>query len=335
MLRKRLGAFVLREKVGEFVAEDGGAARFEDDDGRCGFDFGEKLVHDLEEQALGAVECADVVERPSAAKMRARDEDVEARGFEHFGGSFRGRGQEVVIESVGPEEDGSAGVLPACISLKFGSARARLPLDSRRDAGATFCLPPFFERLRSQRWNAALGGDSGGQLGQVAEAGKLGGKIHQSRSMGRGPHPQIEIRERELFQRTRIRFVVMRQEFRLISRNIDADGAIAFAPFAGEAEVERFFDRFALPSILDDVPFRHLPEQVGASAGGVLFVARGAKAGTHHSAVVAAAFADSHAAQRSGGQAAVIVGKFEMRLGLPGIVARAETEDFRRGDRAR
>jgi len=44
-----LGALVFGEKVREFVAEDGGTARFEDDDGRGGFDFGEQLVHDLEE----------------------------------------------------------------------------------------------------------------------------------------------------------------------------------------------------------------------------------------------------------------------------------------------
>jgi hypothetical protein len=31
----------LGKEVGEFVAEDGGTAWFEDDDGRAGFDFGE------------------------------------------------------------------------------------------------------------------------------------------------------------------------------------------------------------------------------------------------------------------------------------------------------
>ena len=47
LLREGLRTFVLGEKVREFVAKDGGATGFEDNDGRCGFDFGEKLVHDL------------------------------------------------------------------------------------------------------------------------------------------------------------------------------------------------------------------------------------------------------------------------------------------------
>src|SRR5208282_3648884 len=135
LLREGLRAFVFGEKVREFVAEDGGAARFEDDDGRSGFDFREKLVHDLEEQVLGAVEHADVVERAAAAEVGARDGDVEAGGLEDFGGSFGGRGEEVVVERVGPEED--------CVS-----SRLRIwALDSRRDVGATSPLPPIFEAL--------------------------------------------------------------------------------------------------------------------------------------------------------------------------------------------
>ena len=86
LLRERAGAFVFGEQVNEFVAENSGAARFEDDDRRAGFNFDVQLVHDPEEQALGAVEHTDVVKRAAAAEMGARDEDVEAGGFENFGG---------------------------------------------------------------------------------------------------------------------------------------------------------------------------------------------------------------------------------------------------------
>jgi len=113
LFREGLRAFVFGEKVSEFVAENGGAAGFEDDDRRCGFDFREKLVHDLEEQALGAVEHADVVERAPAAEVSAGNGDGEAGGFEDFDGGAGGRREEVIVESVGPEEDGSAGVSPA------------------------------------------------------------------------------------------------------------------------------------------------------------------------------------------------------------------------------
>src|SRR6202171_2812875 len=67
---------------------------------------------------------------------------------------------------------------------------------------------------------------------------------------------------------------------------------------------------------------------MGATAGGVLFVARNAEARTHDSAFVAAALADSDAAHGSSGQAAVVVGEFEMRLRLPGIIAGAAAKIF-------
>ena len=108
LLREGAGALIVREQVDEFVAEDGGAAGFEDNDGRAGFDLGEKLVHDFEKQAPGAVEEADVVERASAAEMGAGNGDGEAGGFEDFDGGAGGRGKEVVVESVGPEEDGAS-----------------------------------------------------------------------------------------------------------------------------------------------------------------------------------------------------------------------------------
>ena len=94
LLRESVGAFVFGEKVDEFVAEDGGAAWFENDDRSSRFDFGKKLVHDLEQQSFGAVEHADVVEWASATEMGARDAHVEAGGFEHFGGGLGGRREE-------------------------------------------------------------------------------------------------------------------------------------------------------------------------------------------------------------------------------------------------
>ena len=106
LFRERLGAFVFGEKVGEFVAKDAGAAWFQDDDGGGGFDFGEELVHDLEEQALGAIEHSYVVERAAAAEVGAGDGYVESGGFEDLHGGFGGGREKVVVEGVGPEENG-------------------------------------------------------------------------------------------------------------------------------------------------------------------------------------------------------------------------------------
>ena len=97
-----LGALVVGEKVDQFVAEDGDAAGLETDDGDSGFDLGGEFVQDLEEQAFGAVEHADVVERASAAEVGPGDEDAEAGGFEDFDGGDGGGGEEVVVEGVRP-----------------------------------------------------------------------------------------------------------------------------------------------------------------------------------------------------------------------------------------
>jgi hypothetical protein len=97
-----LRAFVLGEKVLQFVAKDGGTTGFEDDDRRRRFDYGEQLVHNLEEQSFGAVEHANVVERSSTAEASPRNGDVETGCFEDFDGGFGGRGEKVVIKRVGP-----------------------------------------------------------------------------------------------------------------------------------------------------------------------------------------------------------------------------------------
>jgi len=67
----------------------------------------------------------------------ARDGNVEAGGFEHFDGSFGGCGEEVVVESVGPEKDG----------IIFASLRSA----GRTNASVptwVLSLPPLFEGLR-------------------------------------------------------------------------------------------------------------------------------------------------------------------------------------------
>ena len=77
LLRESERAFVFREKVDKFVAEDGGATRFEDDDRCRRFDFRVKLVYDLAQQALGAIERADIKERAPATQVSARNDNVE------------------------------------------------------------------------------------------------------------------------------------------------------------------------------------------------------------------------------------------------------------------
>ena len=105
LLAQGLGALVVREEVEEFVAEDGDAAGLEADDGDSGFDLGGERVEDVEQQGLGAIEHAEVVERTPATERRARDEHAVSGGLEDFDGGAGGGGAEVVVEGVGPEED--------------------------------------------------------------------------------------------------------------------------------------------------------------------------------------------------------------------------------------
>jgi hypothetical protein len=97
-----LGALVVREEVEEFVAEDGNAAGLESDDGDAGLDLGLELVEDVQEQAFGAVEHAEVIEGASAAEVGLRYRDAEAGGLKDFDGSAGCCGLEVVVESVRP-----------------------------------------------------------------------------------------------------------------------------------------------------------------------------------------------------------------------------------------
>src|ERR1035438_2783922 len=151
--------------------------------------------------------------------------------------------------------------------------------------------------------------------------------------MGCHARPQVNVAEGVGAARAYAAFVIMRKEFGLVGGYVDADRAIAFASFTGEAEIEGLFDFFAAPAVADDpiastLTLRHLPEQVGAAAGGVFFVVRGAVAGAHEAAFFAAALAHSDATQRGLGQAAVVCRELEVSFRLPRSVVGAQAEVF-------
>ena len=106
LLAQGLGAGVVRKQVDEFVAEDGDAGGLKPDDGDAGFDLGLELVEDFEQKALCAIEHAEVVEGASATEVRLGHEDAESGGLENLDGSTGGRGQEIVVEGIGPEKNG-------------------------------------------------------------------------------------------------------------------------------------------------------------------------------------------------------------------------------------
>ena len=120
--------------------------------------------------------------------------------------------------------------------------------------------------------------------------------------------------------------MIVREKFGLVRGQINAHRAVALAALAGEAEVERLFHVLVAPAVADHVALGHLPEQVGAAAGGVLLFVRHPPARAHDAAFLAAAFSDADAAQHGVGQAAVVVGKLEVGLGVPGLVVGAQAQ---------
>ena len=82
--------------------------------------------------------------------------------------------------------------------------------------------------------------------------------------------------------------VVVRQELGLVSRHVDVHRAIAFAAFAGEAEIERFLHRLDRASRPSGRRRQHFEQQTGAAARRVHLLARHLIAGTHRAAVVPA-----------------------------------------------
>ena len=119
-----------------------------------------------------------------------------------------------------------------------------------------------------------------------------------------GARPEIDIAEGIGTARAEPAFVIMRQEFGLVSGDIDTDRTLGFASLTGQAEVERFLHFFAAPAVCDDgiisaFTLGHLPKQVGAAASGVLFIAGGAVAGAHQAVLFAATLAHSDTAQGS------------------------------------
>src|SRR5690349_10554007 len=99
--------------------------------------------------------------------------------------------------------------------------------------------------------------------------------------MAQKPCPAANLAECGVVQRTRIVLVIVRQKLSLVAGHVDPDGAIALASFAGKAKVKRRLNIFVAPLAGDRSPQGHFPEQVGAAASGMLFLASYAEAWAH------------------------------------------------------
>src|SRR5579884_805128 len=163
-------------------------------------------------------------------------------------------------------------------------------------------MEPVLEGFGCEGRNSALRWHSCYSFCYVAEERKLRREIDKAWSSRRQACPKIYVAEGVGAERPQASFVVMRQEFCFVRRDVDCYGAIAFAPFAGKAEIKGLLDFLATPAVADDgVPavriLRHFPEEVGAAPGAVFFFMCDAPAGAHHAAFFATALADSDTPQ--------------------------------------
>src|SRR5712691_47009 len=98
------GAFIMREEVRQFVAEDGHAARLKPDYRCARVDFRLQRVQYLAQEPFGGVEHPEIIERAPAAQRPIGDDDLVASRFEHLDCRLKWSRVQVVIEGIGPDD---------------------------------------------------------------------------------------------------------------------------------------------------------------------------------------------------------------------------------------
>ena len=121
-------------------------------------------------------------------------------------------------------------------------------------------------------------------------------------------------------------FVVVGQELGLVGRDVDLDRAVAGAPLARQAQVERLLDRLVAPAVGDRIALQHLEQQAGAAARRVLLLAGGVEARAHRQAAEVAALGHPEAALDRGRERPAVVGVGKVGGQCRGAVVRAEPE---------
>src|SRR5579863_5556422 len=125
-------------------------------------------------------------------------------------------------------------------------------------------MEPLFEGFGGEGRDGALRWHACEFPGDVAEERELRREIHEPGNIRGEPRQKADVAEGIGVQWTETAFVIMREKLGLVGGNVDADGTIALAPLAGEAEIERALDFAAAPAIADDCIFTigvlgHLP----------------------------------------------------------------------------
>ena len=171
--------------------------------------------------------------------------DAKASGGKNLMGSTHGGGMEVVVEGIGPEEDlgGFVGQHGTAVFAATGVA------GETAIGGEGFCktrkgslwvdVKDFFNEGTDDRSLVDGIDEIGGEGCQACE--------------------DIDTAEGIVREWTGVAFIVMSKKLGFVGGHVDGDRTLGFAGFAGETEVEGFFDLLIFPLAGEDFTLHQLP----------------------------------------------------------------------------
>ena len=175
-------------------------------------------------------------------------------------------------------------------------AREEPSSDRSAFSAVLFCS---FRKLRlARRGRVRCGAMPATCFRQCLRAGQCKRRIREARCERRKPRPAVHKAEEIVRQRMGPAFVMLSEKLRFVSSHVYLHRTFALARLAGEAEIQRFMHLLVLPLVWQSIALHQFPQQVCATARGVLFVACCHVAGAHRAAVRLAARTYANAAHR-------------------------------------
>src|SRR5689334_18052534 len=258
LTRQSARQVVRREEVDELFLERREAGGLEPDQRRTRFDVGLECIERLPPQGLGIIEPSPIIKRPTTAERPRRDRDIKPLGLEQARCCNCRLRLEVIVEGIGPEQD------PATLRL------ARLA-----------SVEPAGEGLGSNRGYVTMWGDSCQSFGRSRHQRSAGDEIEEPRGMGCDADDILNPAHRIGRSWTPASIIMVRPELGFVGRHVDIDRTITLASLAGQAQIERFLDRRAAPSLVDRPAMKHFEKQPRAPARRMSLLMGGDEARTH------------------------------------------------------
>src|SRR5258708_12288350 len=101
--------------------------------------------------------------------------------------------------------------------------------------------------------------------------------------------PTIDFSKRNRSQRPPVALIVVRKKLRFVGSHVDVRGALGFARFTRETQIERFFDVLVLPAAAQHFALQQFEEKMRAATRTVLLFSRGHVTWAHGAAIALSA----------------------------------------------